>query len=150
MKNTQSYKTKLKSLILGAFKDRSDGLMSASDVYKELTERGVSLNLTTVYRNLDAMTEDGVLMRFSEEGTGRKTYKYSGEGGGCRGHLHLKCTDCGEIIHLDCHFMHEIEAHTKAAHGFSISCEQSILLGVCEKCAGAGERSPSVFGEKGK
>ena len=133
-KSTQSYKTKLKSLILGAFTKKEDGLLSAADIYRILTEEGVALNLTTVYRNLDAMTRDGVLMRFTNEETGRAVYKYSGKEGSCRSHLHMKCTECGEIIHLDCHFMHELSNHAKREHGFSLCCEQSMLYGICAKC----------------
>ena len=134
MKTTQSYKTKLKEDILGAFKSQADGLLGASDVYAILCSRGISLNLTTVYRNLDAMTRDGILIRFSEEGTGKAVYKYSGENGGCNGHLHLRCTECGAVVHLDCSFMKELEAHISALHGFSLSCGGSMLLGKCNKC----------------
>ena len=134
MKNTQSYKTRLKSLILAAFTKKEDGLLSAADIYRILTDEGVSLNLTTVYRNLDAMTQDGVLMRFSDKESGRAMYKYSGEGGGCRSHIHMKCTKCGEIVHLDCHFMKMLAAHAQEEHGFLLSCEQSMLYGICKKC----------------
>ncbi len=130
------YKTKLKSQMLRLFSEREHELLSASDVYKILSDAGVSINLTTVYRNLDSMCSDGVLLRFADGERGQAQYKYSGESGGCRGHLHLKCTECGDIMHLDCGFMSEIEEHTKKSHGFSISCEQSMLLGKCEKCTG--------------
>ncbi|MEE1357380.1 MAG: transcriptional repressor [Clostridia bacterium] len=134
MKSTQSYKTKLKTQILMAFREKSDGLLSASDVYGILCGKGETLNLTTVYRNLDTMTRDGVLMRFSQERTGKAMYKYSGDEGGCRAHLHMKCTECGAIVHLDCHFMSEIAAHAKEAHGFVLSCEKSMLYGICSDC----------------
>ncbi len=134
MKTTQSYNTRLKARILGVFKQKGDGLMSAADVYEALTADGVELNLTTVYRNLDAMTRDGVLMKFSEEGAGRSIYKYSGEDGGCRSHLHAKCTKCGKVTHLDCSFMRELAEHARSSHGFYLCCEQSMLYGECEKC----------------
>ncbi len=133
MKN--GYKTKLKAEIAELFRAREQELLSAADIYKILSERGVSINLTTVYRNLDAMTADGELLRFTDGERGQTAYKYSGDGGSCRGHLHLRCTECGEVVHLDCGFMAEIEEHTKKSHGFSISCEQSILLGKCGKCS---------------
>ncbi len=134
MKN--GYKTKLKQRITELFRSREQELLSASDIYGILKEQGVSINRTTVYRNLDSLYSDGVLLRFSDGERGIATYKYSGESGGCRGHLHLKCTECGEIVHLDCDFMSEIQEHTKRSHGFCISCEQSVILGKCKKCAG--------------
>ena len=134
MKTAQSYKTRLKGLIEGVFSGDRERLFSASDVYSLLTEAGVSINLTTVYRNLDAMTREGVLMRFSEEGSGRAMYKHAGKDRGCLSHLHARCTECGEISHLDCSFVSQISEHTQREHGFTISPEQTMLYGICEKC----------------
>ncbi len=137
MKSTQSYRTKQKSRILDLVK-KSSTLMSASDIYSSLCSDGESLNLTTVYRNLDAMTREGVVLRFSEEGSGRAMYKYAGEGKDCLGHLHARCTKCGKLVHLDCNFINELSEHARHSHGFWLSFSQSILVGECEQCMKGG------------
>ncbi len=129
----KSYNTKRKEQILKALRASSE-LVSAHDIYTRLTESGAEMNLTTVYRNLDAMTRDGVLMKYSDPNTGAASYKYAGEEGGCLGHLHAKCTECGKLVHLDCSFMHDTLEHAQREHGFFLSCEQTILLGVCAEC----------------
>ena len=65
----------------------------------------------------------------------RAVYQYIDEGRHCRDHLHLKCVRCGEIIHLDCHFMQEVQAHLLQEHGFVLQCEGSVLYGLCRRCA---------------
>ena len=133
---SQKYNTRLRPHIISAFSASPDGLLSASDVYLALVGAGVSVNLTTVYRNLERMTEAGELLRFCEAGErGGARYKYSGEGGVCRDHIHAKCTECGEVLHLDCDFMEKLAHHTQKEHGFLIRAEGSMLFGVCEKCA---------------
>ncbi len=130
MKNT--YNTKLKKSIYELFSLHQDRLFSAAEVHKALCGGKETPNLTTVYRNLDKMTDEGVLLRFTDSERGASEYKFSGEG--CHEHIHLKCTACGEVVHLDCDFMEEVKEHTKKSHGFSISCTESVLLGRCEKC----------------
>ena len=65
----------------------------------------------------------------------RAVYQYADEAHHCHEHIHLKCTRCGEIFHMDCHFMDEVRQHLQAEHGFTLQCEGSILYGVCRRCA---------------
>ena len=127
------YKTKTKELIYACFLKNQNTLISAKELYLTLSDMGYNINITTIYRNLEAMSKAGDLMRFSEEEGGVK-YKYTGELGACREHLHLKCVKCGKLHHLDCHFMKELSEHSKAEHGFSLLCEQSMLYGIYKNC----------------
>ena len=61
-------------------------------------------------------------------------YQFAEPARNCDSHLHLQCVKCGKVIHLDCHFMDEINEHIEEHHGFSIICKGSILYGTCEKC----------------
>ena len=74
-------------------------------------------------------------MKYVAENGTRAVYQYVGERRHCEDHLHLQCTKCGCIIHLDCRFMDEIAEHVLREHGFSIQCRNSIIYGLCEKCA---------------
>ena len=46
----------------------------------------------------------------------------------------LKCTGCGELIHLDCGLVKEFEAHMTSHHGFSIDHLKTIIYGTCANC----------------
>ena len=65
----------------------------------------------------------------------RALYQYADAGRRCHQHIHLKCVRCGEIFHMDCHFMDEVRRHLQEEHGFALQCEGSILYGVCRRCA---------------
>lgn len=132
----QIYNTKIKKKILEYFADNAENTYSAKDIHSKLTEKGEKVNITTVYRNLDNMTGDGVLIRFQDSRCEKAIYKYSGKGRNCRSHLHMKCVECGLVIHLDCHFMHELEIHVKEEHGFKLLCSNSVIYGICKNCEG--------------
>ena len=130
----QIYNTRIKKKILERFADNAEKTYSAKDVHEALLKDGEKVNITTVYRNLDTMTGDGMLIRFKDGVSEKAIYKYSGKQGNCRSHLHMKCVECGEVIHLDCHFMNEIRTHIKSEHGFRLICSSSVIYGVCKNC----------------
>ena len=55
---------------------------------------------STVYRALDRLVEEGTVRRFAPESGGSAAYQAM-DPGHCDAHLHLKCVDCGRLIHLD-------------------------------------------------
>ena len=105
MARSTSYNTRTRQLILDYLTANRRHAVSAADIVAHLEAEGERTNPTTVYRYLD------------------------------HEHIHLKCTCCGEIFHMDCHFMDEVRQHLLAEHGFTLQCEGSILYGLCRQCA---------------
>lgn len=52
----------------------------------------------------------------------------------CREHYHLKCTECGKLIHAECKFLSELSAHIYNEHGFKVDGSRTVLYGVCGDC----------------
>ncbi len=121
--------------ILEFLRSRSDRTVDVNDIRKALASEGNEVNITTIYRYLDKLTADGTVLKYVAENGTRAVYQYVGERRHCEDHLHLQCTKCGCIIHLDCHFMDEIAEHVLKEHGFSIQCRNSIIYGLCSKCS---------------
>jgi Fur family ferric uptake transcriptional regulator len=131
---TSTYNTKIKKSIIAIFKDNINRCLSAKEIHAGLLLNGKKADVSTVYRNLDTLTESGIIIRFQDEKSEKALYRYAGEHGGCLSHLHMKCTSCGAIFHLDCQFMNLLEGHINAEHGFSISYTESIIYGICNSC----------------
>ncbi|MGF6375915.1 Fur family ferric uptake transcriptional regulator [Clostridiales Family XIII bacterium PM5-7] len=123
-----SYKTNNRTKILGFLMENSNRAMSVNDINAHLQEIDCPVNTTTIYRYLDKLEKDNHVIKY---GT---AYQYVDEHHGCHEHLHLKCTSCETITHLDCHFMDEIEEHICKDHGFQIQCKESVIYGLCSRC----------------
>ena len=130
----KEYKTKSKTQIMEYIREQKDNRFSAQQVYDYLRDEKTQINLATVYRNLDKLAEDGVLLRCKSMGANSVMYQYAMEEKDCHNHLHLQCRSCGKIIHLECDFMKEISEHLQKDHGFMVECEGSVLLGLCNDC----------------
>ena len=85
---------------------------------------------STAYRLIKKLCDDGQVRRFTREGTASSVYQLAGKCC-CSEHLHIKCVDCGLLIHLD---NAACDALAKTT-GFVIDDEKSMLYGHCANCA---------------
>lgn len=130
-----SYRTRAKDAIAEYLKQHSDHSFSAYDVNEYMQEKGIQMNLTTVYRNLDRLTESGEIMRYKTAGDEFSRYQCAKPHAGCSSHLHMQCRECGRILHLECGFMQELKEHLEEHHGFALECQGSVLMGLCRQCS---------------
>ena len=132
MNERQNYNTKARRFILD-FLAEQKGTVSASDIAQQLEKRGMTVNRATVYRCLNKLTAEKSLLKFTDGKTHKAVYRLA-DSDSCDDHLHIKCTVCGKLIHLDCGFMHDIKKHLSERHGFTLDCDGSILYGICSDC----------------
>jgi Fur family ferric uptake transcriptional regulator/Fur family peroxide stress response transcriptional regulator len=105
------------------------GHMSVDDIYEEAIKVHPSLSLATIYKNIILMMENGVLVEVPIAGKKSK-YELSK-----MDHMHLICTECGEVEDRSClasadKILHELMTQEH----FRLSRQQINLYGVCEKC----------------
>lgn len=87
---------------------------------------------STVYRILADMLKEGKIKKISSQSSRRVSYQYI-DCAHTPEHLHLKCKDCGMLIHLDAETSHRVEESLMAAKHFAID-EGELLFGRCENC----------------
>ena len=88
---------------------------------------------STVYRLITKLSEDGVVKKFAKTGSRRFVYQTVAEND-CHNHLHLKCLDCGRLIHLDEEISEELMDKVKKINDFSVDEDETVLLGKCAEC----------------
>ena len=135
MARSSSYNTHTRQIILDYLTRNRHRTVSAADILAHLETEGQRTNPTTVYRYLDKLAGEQRVMKYVADKGERAVYQLTDAQSHCRQHIHLKCVRCGEIFHMDCHFMDEVRQHLLAEHGFTLQCEGSILYGLCRRCA---------------
>ena len=122
------YNTHQKKLLTDFLKLNCDKAYTIDEIANE-----VPVGKSTIYRLISKLTESGVVKRFSGE-TGRIfMYQYiSCEH--CSAHLHMKCVDCGKILHMNNKVSENILNNIMQDNNFSVDDAQTILLGKCSDC----------------
>ena len=113
--------SKQREAILAELRSRKDH-PTAEDLYLTLKAEMPNLSLGTVYRNLNMLASDGVILKISFEGADR----YDGNK---ELHYHFQCLECGCVTDVDMPPFNDI-AYAKGR----IDTHELIFSGVCDKC----------------
>ena len=117
---------------LSAALDSLSGFCSAQQIHAELRRHGKSIGLTTVYRHLQVLSEDGRVDTIRDAG-GETLYRR------CRSsahHHHLTCRACGRSVEVEGRAVERWAEQVAAEAGFAEVNHTVELFGVCPGCAG--------------
>ncbi|MBT8344311.1 MAG: transcriptional repressor [Sulfurovum sp.] len=105
------------------------GHISIDSIYEEVIKAHPSLSLATVYKNIILMVEKGVLVEVPI--TGKKSkYELLKED-----HIHLVCTECGEVEDKAKNAVaDDLFTSMTQKENFTLSKQQVNLYGVCNDC----------------
>ena len=129
MASRGNYQTKQKEVIAEYFQAHPDACVTAEEVYAAL---GTDVGMTTVYRAVARLCEEGALRKYAPQSTGNPALYQLNP---CKeSHLHIRCMDCGALEHLHCDVVHDFTKHLLGQHGFILDEGQTVLYGRCERC----------------
>ena len=134
MSERKVYTTKTRTEMLDFIKRNWARTITAADVIEHMREAGMPVSQTTVYRYLEKLCEEHQLVKYPDSTGEKSVYQYMDEHSNCANHLHLKCTQCGKLIHMDCAFLDEFRNHLLHDHNFLIQYKGNILYGICKDC----------------
>lgn len=125
------YSTKQGELVAKILKANPEKHLSAEKITQILAESGEAVGKTTVYRHLDKLVRSGEIKKFLDNEEAVASYQYCGL---CAMHYHFKCYECGLLLHLECDFLNEVNAHMLEHHGFEFNGSKTVLCGICKDC----------------
>lgn len=128
------YQTKARKQILQFLAENPDKNYTAEELAAALAEvyGEDAPGKSTVYRLVSKLVQEDQLKRFEPEGNHRSYYQISACG--CHDHLHLKCTDCGKLIHMKESASERLLREILLTSGFSVDEHQTVLFGRCDHC----------------
>lgn len=134
------YNTQQRERILGLLKENAGRHLTAEEIESAARREGRPVGKSTVYRYLDRLVDQGAVRKFIAEEGKSACYQYTGADAPCVNHYHLKCSDCGALLHVECEFLDKVGSHVLEHHGFVLNGEKTVLYGLCRDCGAAGRR----------
>jgi Fur family ferric uptake transcriptional regulator len=110
------------------------GFRSAQDVYTRLRSDGEAVGLSTVYRHLQSLVDDGVVDVIHTP-DGEATYRYCGDAEEQRHHHHLVCRACGRTEEIEGRAVEKWAGEVARDHGYADVDHTVELFGVCPDCS---------------
>ena len=134
MSRNITYNTKQHEAILNYIISLEGAHVTAAQIEEHFGKEGIAVGRTTIYRHLDKLTESGKLRRYTTDGISGACFQLADDGANCQSHFHLKCEDCGVLLHLTCDMLEEIQAHILDKHAFQMNALKTVLYGTCGDC----------------
>lgn len=130
------YNTEQKKTVLSFLSAHPNDQFSAEMLTEMLCDsiEGKTPGKSTVYRLVGELAEEGLLRKFPKKSGHGWLYQYH-TGGDCAGHLHLKCTSCGKLVHLECALGNDLLSHIRQTHDFVVDNTATVLYGICSACS---------------
>ncbi|MCO7221696.1 Fur family transcriptional regulator [Klenkia sp. PcliD-1-E] len=118
---------------VAAIFDQLDGFHSAQEVHARLRADGDTVGLSTVYRAVQALADDGELDSIRTD-TGEALYRRCST----RHHHHLVCRDCGRTVEVEGPAVERWADRVAAEHGFADVSHTLEIFGTCAACRDTG------------
>lgn len=121
--------TRQRVAVTGALENLDD-FRSAQEIHEWLRDAGESVGLTTVYRALQALADDGlvdVIVRSDGEAVYRQCSTHH--------HHHLVCRSCRSAVEVEAPTVESWAARVASEHGFTDVSHTVEIFGVCPQCA---------------
>ena len=125
------YMTEQRKALLAYLSEHADEPLTAAEVAEALEAQHISRS--AVYRNIASLEQEGALRRLQKCGCREAVYRYSAAPA-CRGHIHLSCTRCGRVLHLDAGVTDRFIRSVESTEGFTVDCSETVLFGLCDHC----------------
>jgi len=101
---------------------------TASEVYDMVRKRLPRIGLGTVYRNLELMAENGMILKLEVGGT-QKRFDATTES-----HYHIRCSCCGKVDDIDVPVIDSLVEAAGKNSSYQILGHHVEFTGVCKDC----------------
>lgn len=109
----------------------SDGHLTADEVYAQVRAQSPYVDLSTVYRNLVFLRQQGLIGELRLEG---QPVRFEAVRSG-QEHHHAVCTSCGAMFEVEHADLASLAAILLDKYGFHLEMVHLTLSGLCQACA---------------
>jgi len=100
---------------------------TADQLYQLVRRQLPRISLGTVYRNLDILSQTGMILRL--DGEGQRRFDAN-----ANNHYHICCTLCGRTDDLQMKLIPKLEQNAAKAGGYQVTGHQLEFQGICPAC----------------
>ncbi|SNZ08206.1 Fur family transcriptional regulator, ferric uptake regulator [Persephonella hydrogeniphila] len=120
-------KTKQREAILKIL-ERAEYPISAEQIFMELKKKGIDISLSTIYRNLEMLTKEGLVVKSYMINEDKARYALPDKKN------YLVCEKCGKIVIIDNCPFDKFKEELIEVHGFDITGHSIEVYGICPEC----------------
>lgn len=106
---------------------------TASELYDMVRKRLPRIGLGTVYRNLELMAENGMILKLEVGGT-QKRFDATTDT-----HYHIRCASCGKVDDIDTPVLDDLVREAAVSSSYLVLGHHVEFSGICPGCQKEGK-----------
>ena len=128
-----SYKTSQRTQLYDFLKRNPHTCFTARQIADALSSSGADISISAIYRNLSALSQEGTIRKSVQKDKREAYYRYV-DSEACRDEIHITCSECGKIFHMDHRLCTLLEDHLMNGQGFMLDKSRTVIYGICDEC----------------
>lgn len=134
-----TYNTRQKEMLISFLKKHPDTPFSIDELCEKLCDGSETApGKSTVYRLMGQLVENGTVKRYVKGNSRQFLYQIAGSEE-CHHHLHLKCTGCGKLLHMNHEQSEKLLSDILGENEFTVELDSTTIFGSCKSCRIKGE-----------
>ena len=101
---------------------------TADQLYEMVRKRLPKISLSTVYRNLETLSAEGMVLKMDSAGTQKRF------DGTVENHYHIRCSQCGRVDDVHMETIPEIEEIARRRSNYQSVSHIIEFTGICPDC----------------
>lgn len=101
---------------------------TAEELYKAVQTRLPGIGLATVYRNLEVLSQHGLIRRIEPTS---ESMRFDGD---VRDHYHVRCTRCGRLEDLPMDWKPQLQQEAQNNSSYELFDHCLVFTGICPDC----------------
>jgi Fe2+ or Zn2+ uptake regulation protein len=101
---------------------------TADELYNRVREKIPNVSLGTVYRNLEVLSQCGVILKLETTGSHMRFDP------NVENHYHIRCVNCGRVADAPVEMFDGIDAQLEQASRYRIIGHRLEFMGICPHC----------------
>jgi Fur family ferric uptake transcriptional regulator len=102
---------------------------TADLLHQMVRKRLPKISIATVYRNLEILSDEGMVLKMDVAGTQRRF------DGNPENHYHIRCSMCGRVDDVHMELVSSIEENATRVSGYRVFSHTVEFTGICPECA---------------
>ncbi len=128
-----AYKTAQRTCLYDFLKGHPHSYFTVKQIVESLSASGADISISAIYRNLSDLIEMGSIKKAANK-NGREAYYRYVDSDVCRNEIHISCSICGKIFHMNHTLSDFIEEQLMQESGFQLDKSKTCILGICKEC----------------
>lgn len=128
-----AYKTTQRTQLHDFLKEHPHSYFTVKQLAETLSDSGADISISAIYRNLSDLIEMGAIKKTVKKNSRDAYYRYV-DSDICRNKIHITCSMCGKIFHMNSTLSNLIQEQLLQQNEFELDKSKTVISGICKEC----------------